>query len=90
MHRPTDRVEYTTAFKCEDFFQQILFPLLVLKVVYVLMFFSIRKAVALINDLESSKFPLLLSRITQKLHLKVLLVVMVFLIGWDIYIFPAN
>ena len=45
---------------------------------------------ALINDLESSKFPLLLSRITQKLHLKVLLVVMVFLIGWDIYIFPAN
>ncbi|XP_041366953.1 COMM domain-containing protein 10-like [Gigantopelta aegis] len=31
---------------------------------------SIKKAVALINDLESSKFPLLLSRITQKLHLK--------------------
>ncbi|GIX68743.1 COMM domain-containing protein 10 [Caerostris darwini] len=30
----------------------------------------IQKAVALINDLDSSKFPLLLTRILQKLHLK--------------------
>ncbi|XP_076443796.1 COMM domain-containing protein 10-like [Babylonia areolata] len=30
----------------------------------------IKKAVALINDLDTSKFPLLLSRILQKLHIK--------------------
>ncbi|XP_071105163.1 COMM domain-containing protein 10-like [Haliotis cracherodii] len=31
---------------------------------------SIKKAVGIINDLASSKFPLLLNRILQKLHLK--------------------
>jgi len=34
-------------------------------------FYSIRKAVSLINALDQAKFPLLLSRILQKLHLKV-------------------
>ncbi|WAR28461.1 COMDA-like protein [Mya arenaria] len=31
---------------------------------------SIRKAVSIINNLDGSKFPLLLSRILQKLHMK--------------------
>ncbi|KAL8562624.1 hypothetical protein ACOMHN_011196 [Nucella lapillus] len=31
---------------------------------------NIKKAVSLINDLDTSKFPLLLSRILQKLHIK--------------------
>jgi len=34
-------------------------------------FYSIRKAVSLINALDQAKFPLLLLRILQKLHLKV-------------------
>lgn len=34
------------------------------------LYFSLKKAVGLINDLDSAKFPLLLSRILQKLHLK--------------------
>ena len=33
--------------------------------------FRIRRAVGLINQLDDGKFPLLLSRILQKLHLKV-------------------
>ena len=38
--------------------------------------FSIKKAVALINGLDTAKFPLLLSRILQKLHIKVCLSVL--------------
>ena len=36
-----------------------------------LLFFRIKKAVVLINELDTAKFPLLLTRILLKLHLKV-------------------
>ena len=36
-----------------------------------LLFFRIKKAVVLINELDTAKFPLLLTRILSKLHLKV-------------------
>ena len=38
-------------------------------------FFRLKKAVQLINSLDTTKFPLLLSRIVQKLHLRVSLAV---------------
>ena len=43
-------------------------------VIFLLFYFSIKKAVSLINGIDPGKFPLLLSRILQKLHIKVVYV----------------